>query len=181
MNYQKLLNKRNFTILLVLYLLCLLGFQLILRQLEQQSGTSRIPDTFFHYSTDEVKMLLEQYGSTGRRLYFYSLMIDLVYPLVYGAILWMIITALFQSLSLPASSCRFRLNKLPLGAAFFDYMENLAELIMLHRFPAGIDRIAPVAALFTSVKWSLVILSLLVVLVSGIRVLVRKITPKRVR
>lgn len=60
-----------------------------------------------------------------------------------------------------------RLNLMPLGAGLFDYLENMAMITLLVRYPAHVDGVARIAGYFTVLKWAFTGISL-VLLVLGL-------------
>ncbi len=101
---------------------------------------------------------MQQAGRDKLRLF--SGVIDMVYPLVYGALLFLLLRKLTSSLSAQTSWLKY-VCSLPIIAAVFDYIENINILIMLGTFP----NISSIQAMFdsaaTSLKWAFLMLALL--------------------
>lgn len=174
MNHPGLKNSHPLIILIALFLLCQAGFQVISHQMEQVSGTSRILDTRLHYSPGEAQTILTNLGNRGRRLYFYALLIDLIYPVTYSLILWMVMQFLLAKIPGSAETGWRKLRFLPFAAAGCDYLENITEFSMVRRFPAHSDNLAAVGSFFTSAKWTMVSLTFLVIVLLSFRILVLK-------
>jgi hypothetical protein len=74
---------------------------------------------------------------------------------------------------LPSDSRLWHLRFFPLLIILADWCENLCLIVVIHAFPDRHDTIATVAALFTSLKWTLLML-VAVMLVTAGTLLVRK-------
>ncbi len=140
-------KNRRIAILVILFVLCQIGFQLLLRKLQQISGTSQILDVLFAYTPQQALSLLTQYGPAGRKLYLQAMFLDMVYPLIYTLLL-------FEMLRyLAAGKWGLRLPFVVMG---LDYLENLLELRMVLGFPEKVRQTAVIASPVTSLKWFLV-------------------------
>jgi hypothetical protein len=122
---------------------------------EQETGDAPSPDMSFYYSAGDLYDMAEAYGESGRAAYVRArFTFDLVWPLVYALFLTTAVSWIYDR-ALPAGSAWRLVNLLPLVAALFDYLENIATSLVMLRFPeptAVVDVLAPV---FTMVKWSL--------------------------
>ena len=94
-------------------------------------------------------------GVEVRRLYGLFLVADTFYPVVY---------ALFLGAWLWRLEPDGRLWFLPVWAAAADYVENLAQALLLYAYPAEPAELAAVAFVATPVKWALIALTLLALL-----------------
>ena len=126
---------------------------------EQETGDTASPDMSFYYSAGDLYDMAEAYGESGRAAYVRArFTFDLVWPVVYALFLTTAVSWIYGRAFPPGSPWRLA-NLLPLLAALFDYLENVATSIVMLRYPqptALIDVLAPV---FTVVKWSLLGLS----------------------
>ncbi|PIE20989.1 MAG: hypothetical protein CSA64_04140 [Arachnia propionica] len=136
-------------------------------EINQLAGAPvRSLDMRFAYSHDDVIALFQTLGDAGRaKLQFISGVVDMIYPLVYGSLLFLLLRKL-------ASGKQARwlrlLAFLPVAAVAFDYVENVNNLIMLSRFPVIGNTQVLIGSAATSVKWSLLGLTLaaLIILVA---------------
>ena len=108
------------------------------------------------YSPDTLYRLLQQYGQAGRQNFRRMVLVDMVFPAVYGAGLYLLADALAPD---PASPAGCLARAAAVSAALFDYGENMLLLSVVRRFPARHDLIARAASACTSLK----VLSFLVV------------------
>ena len=125
-------------------------------------GAVRPPDLYFFYSPDQVHDYLAVLGAEGRRAYTrMALTSDLAFPVIYSAALSMALV-LFLRKWLP--SARRYLSLFPLLIVIADWGENLFLAVVLAAYPEPLDGVVRIASLFTSLKWVLVALTLLVLL-----------------
>ena len=124
-------------------------------------------DLAFHYSVEQVYDWIELYGEEGRKRYMIGeLTVDFAYPIVY--------TALFCGL-IGFFTKDGRENKynslavLPTAIWLFDMLENTGIVTMLYRYPEKLQMVASVTAWFTSIKWTLAVVVVLMTIVLGIR------------
>jgi hypothetical protein len=127
-------------------------FPSFMQQIEAVAGQQyRLPDVHLMYSTGELRQLLQNLGSEGRSIYRQMILqADLLYPLCYSLFFYL----LLQLLS-PREKTKYRYWKfLPFAAAFFDYLENLSILFLLHAYPAFPAFAGRLAAFGTTAKWA---------------------------
>jgi len=155
---------------LVLVLLALdvffAGFLLPLIQGMMQGGQGGIqPLDLMLFSTPEkVFGMIEKYGEFGRPFYRnIELTVDIIYPIVYLFAFGLLISWLFQRGLAPNSPMR-KYNVIPLGAWFFDLLENIAVVTLLSIFPAQPAGLAWIFILLNTVKWAFAGASILLML-----------------
>ncbi len=159
---QRIINRKNFLIIFFLWILFLGAFQIILRTLQKLTGLNNILDLYFHYNASDVHTLFSFYGETGRKWYLIVLILDTIFPILYGLLLWMSITYLSLRIPLPWNFYRY-LQALPFIAVIIDYLENIFEFWMTLS-PNVINKIAPVSGWITTIKWIFVYASVLVLI-----------------
>ena len=152
---RRIINRKNFLFIVFTFVLFLAAFQYIFYLMREECGLSTILDLYFHYSADEAYSLLNYYGHGGRTIYLWGLLLDTVFPVIYGLFLWMSITYLSERIHLSKSTIRF-LQLLPFAAVGFDYVENIFEIWMTLGYPNAVKRIAPICSWITSLKWVLI-------------------------
>jgi len=92
-------------------------------------------DTRFSYTTAEVSDTFQKLGSEGRAIYESVVgRIDMIYPLVYGALFILVLAYLLRKTA-DRTSGFILLALIPLSGVTFDYLENLNTLKLLHQFP----------------------------------------------
>ncbi len=167
-------KNKHFWLLLLLFVACLLAFKLVLNKLQMCCGTTQIPDTFFHYTPQQLYRLFQTYGPIGKKWYLIAMGIDFIYPLVYANLLSFLLTFLLRK-AFQQEVMRCRLCALPFAAAFADYVENGLQIYLLLRFPRQMAHVALFSAWITTTKWLLIYSTFLVILVLGGRIITRRI------
>lgn len=108
-------------------------------------------DVRLAYSSDTLYRLLEKYGKEGRRSFQRMLLVDMVFPAVYGTALYL----LADLLAAPHGTqlMTWKIAKIfAISAAAFDYTENALLLCVVQRFPARHLPLARAASICTSLK-----------------------------
>jgi len=161
---QKLANPRGLFVLFVLYLL----FNLVLFPLAGNMGgqkAGRALDLHFIYSPEQAHENIAMHTDAERRVSIVGhLTVDTVYPFVYTFLL----AALILFLLRPLAGVRAGVQKLvylPFAILVADFLENAGIVAMLARYPKWSPALAQVTGMMTTVKWSLVALTLTLVLV----------------
>ena len=123
-------------------------------------------DSELGYRGGEVYEVIEHYSDSMRRTYILNeVTLDLVFPFIYTFLFAFAIFLLYQ---------RPTLALFPFLAMIFDYLENTGIVIMLSAWPNKLLWLATVTSVFSMIKWSLVGLSTLIILVGGVRFLVKQ-------
>jgi len=123
-----------------------------------ESGESSVgsPDLSFFYSADDLYQMAEAYGPQGREAYIRArFTFDLIWPLVYMLFLCTGISWVYRKAFSPDSFWQ-RMNLVPVLAALFDYLENIATSLVMQQYPAQLPIVAGLAPIFTMAKWMLV-------------------------
>ncbi len=132
------------------------------------------PDTRLWYSGEDALGLFQTLQQTGRdKLGLFSGVIDMIYPLVYGALFFLLLRKLTSSLSAKKSWLKY-ICYLPIIAAVFDYIENINILIMLGTFPNISSAQAILGSAATILKWTFLAFTLLAALAMLIKHLVNR-------
>lgn len=137
---KKLTSSRNILFALALVMAINLLFSIAFKGLE-----GRIPDTRIWYNSEKVYMLLESFSLSEKQQYTKGiLLLDYLYPIVYGLLLIMLLERV-------KSAKVFFL--FPVAAAIFDFLENTSVLIMLTQLPAKLSFLGNLSGYFTLLKW----------------------------
>ncbi len=151
--------------LVAAFVLLFLGFQLRSRAL---SGVPTL-DVRIGYTPDGARDVLAALGESGRRLYAATqLTLDVAFPLVY--------TALFAALIVrwhdrePAR----RLLAVPLLGGLMDLLENVTAATLAWTYNGASSPLAWVTSAAGIVKYACFVISLLLVLIGGVRRLGRR-------
>ena len=144
-------------------------------KIEASSGGIGPIDLQFFYTPEKVYSMISAYGEAGRTSYrTFELTGDILYPIVYTLFFSLSITWLFKR-GFAAGSKMQGLNVVPFGAWLFDLLENLGIVGMLSVYPSTPALLAWLAAIFTLIKWSLAIASLLLLLIGIVATIVKAI------
>ncbi|MBK8784420.1 MAG: hypothetical protein IPO22_22080 [Anaerolineales bacterium] len=156
---------------LVLILLALdvffAGFLLPLIQGIMQGGQGGIQplDLMLFANPEKIFGMIEKYGEFGRPFYRnVELTVDILYPIVYLFAFGLLISWLFQRGFASTSPMR-KYNVIPLGAWFFDLLENIVIVTLLSIFPAQPAGLAWVFVFLNTAKWVFAGASILLMLV----------------
>lgn len=134
--------------------------------LEAASGGVGPIDLKLFYTPEQVNSMIAAYGDAGRAAYrTFEMTGDIVYPIVYTLFFGLLLSWLLQRAF--ASNSRGRLlNIVPVGAWFFDLLENIGIVLMLSLYPATSTLLAQATALFTLVKWIFAVATLALILLA---------------
>ena len=126
-------------------------------------------DLMFFYTPAEAFAMIEKYGPAGRALYMkIELSVDLLYPIIYTLFFGLLISWLFQRAFRPDSKMQIW-NVAPVGAWFFDLLENIGIIAMLAMYPSQPVLLAWLTMLLGLLKWALAFLSIGLVLVGLVK------------
>lgn len=138
-----------------------------------------VMDLRLSYTPDQLYAALSALGEAGRAAYVRNILIlDVLWPLVYGAFLTLL--PLYAFADLPARRRRL-LASLAVVGVVLDYGENMSVLTLVLRFPDRIDTLARVASGFTTAKWVFVSAAMLVAVVAVAWLIRRSLAARAAR
>jgi hypothetical protein len=143
------------------------GFLLPLIQGIMQGGQGGITplDLMIFATPDKLFGMLENMGDYTRAFYGnVELTVDIVYPLVYLFFFGLLISLLFQSGYQYTSPMR-KYNIVPLGAWFFDLLENITIVSMISIFPSQPTALGWLLFLLINIKWLFAGASIVLILI----------------
>ncbi len=156
----KLNTSRNLLRLALLVVAVNIFFFFMGLEMKRHHGSSEILDIKFGYTTETAMRVLSEQGEYGRQLSQYLLLVDMVYPFIYGLLLILLIYRFMPRTPLPF--LEYIVYLFPITAMIADWLENIWEIRMLQGFPEAVTQLAPLASQFTMVKWYAVIASLFI-------------------
>ncbi len=160
--YSKFATRGHLQILFGLWIILYFSFGKVFSVIE-----GNIPDIMFHYSPEQLYYIFNDLGEEGRNIYVRgSLLLDYLYPLVYGG---------FLSLSLFALSAGMKISTLPWVVSFLDYIENINLLLLIRSFPDWDRNLAFLNGFVTSAKWISIIVVISILAVFAIKRLVKSL------
>ncbi len=152
------------------------GFLLPLVQAMMQGDKGGVQplDLMLFATPERIFGMVNEYGEYGRPFYRgVELTVDIVYPIVYLFFFGLLISWLFQR-GFASNSPMRRFNIMPLGAWFFDLLENIVIVILLSVFPSQPTVLAWILSLLSAIKWLFAGISMLLILVGLIMAIKNK-------
>lgn len=126
-------------------------------------------DLMFFYSPQRAFDMIEKYGEAGRAIYLkIELTADIIYPIIYTLFYALLISWLFQRAFKPDSPMQ-KWNVMPLGAWFFDLLENVGIVSMVSMYPSQPVPLAWITMLVGTLKWAFAFGSIGLALVGLVR------------
>lgn len=117
------------------------------------TGLEQPLDLMFFSSPEKTFAMIERYGEFGRPFYRnVELTVDIIYPIIYTLAFGLLISWLFQR-GFKSDSKMQKLNVFPIGAWFFDLLENLGIVTMLSMWPSQPSVLAWLTTVITMIKW----------------------------
>jgi hypothetical protein len=141
-------------------------------------GSDGVPfrplDLRLSYSADEAYTAIGSLTPDARRLYaIVELSVDIVYPIVYSLLFFLLIRRLIGSSAAPPRWLE-RATLIPFVTMFFDWLENVGIVAMIAQFPDGLERLAPFSSAITTLKWVCFLLTVALLLYSVVRWMVSR-------
>jgi hypothetical protein len=121
------------------------------------------------------KKTLDMVANYGNARSFYAqteMTTDFVYPIVYSILFGIILTLLFRNKSYKPFEY---VNLLPLGAMFFDFLENAHIVYLLKTFPEQSIVAVNFIEIFKMMKWLVFGFMMLIILYGLIRLILTKL------
>ncbi len=126
-------------------------------------------DLMFFYTPAQAFEMIDRYGEAGRSVYLrIELTADIIYPIIYTLFYGLLLSWLLQRAFKPDSKIQ-KWNVMPVGAWFFDMLENVGIVSMLIMYPSKPEIVAWLTMLFGSLKWGFFVITMGLVLVGLVR------------
>lgn len=126
-------------------------------------------DLMFFYTPRQAFEMMDKYGEAGRSIYLQiELTADIIYPIIYTLFYGLLISWLFQRAFKPDSKMQ-KWNLMPVGAWFFDLLENAGIVSMLMMYPSKPEVMAWLTMIFGSLKWASFVVTIGLVLVGLVK------------
>ena len=126
-------------------------------------------DLMFFYSPDQAFAMIEKYGEAGRAIYWkIELTAAIIYPVIYPLFYGLLLSWLFQRAFRPDSSMQ-KWIVMPVGAWFFDLLENMGIVTMLAMHPGRSAILAWITMIFGCLKWGFFVVTVVLVLIGLVR------------
>lgn len=155
--FEKYSTKKSILILLVINLI----FPTIIFPLFHGSPDNIPLDLQFSYTPEKAYQLLAQFSAEDLKTYqIVELTVDVVYPLLYG---------FFLSLLIFQFRKNYVLAIVPLLAILADLFENTGIVVLISSLPKQLNTVASITSIFSSLKWSLIVISILLIVIFGVQ------------
>ena len=126
-------------------------------------------DLMFFYTPGQAFEMMDRYGEAGRSIYLrIELTADIIYPIIYTLFYGLLLSWLFQRAFQPDSKMQ-KWNVMPVGAWFFDMLENVGIVSMLMMYPSKSAILAWLTMIFGSLKWGFFVVTVVLVLIGLVR------------
>lgn len=131
------------------------------------------------FSPDLAYDTMHSYGVHGRKgVLIITGVVDMIYPLIYSMLLMFVMSRL-KSFAPKFLNEIKQFFLIPLLIFLFDFLENISILTMIKLFPNRNDPISLAASFFGMLKWSFVLLCILIILVLTFRYTKTRIQSKK--
>ncbi|MBN2891544.1 MAG: hypothetical protein JXL97_06745 [Bacteroidales bacterium] len=132
---------------------------------EISSFPEKVPDGLMFYSSDELFDIIGNYSAKEIRGYIVaSLSFDIIYPLIYGTMLFVLISLVFRLLKLK-SKWVLMVSCLPFISTFLDYSENVILIFMLKKLPEFNENLASFVGFITMFKYLFIGISVIAAMI----------------
>lgn len=126
-------------------------------------------DLMFFYTPEQTFEMMDKYSEAGRSVYLkIELTADMIYPIIYTLFYGLLLSWLFQR-AFKADSRMQKWNVMPVGAWFFDMLENVGIVSMFMMYPSKPELMAWLTMLFGSFKWAFLLVTVVLVLVGLVK------------
>ncbi len=133
------------------------------------------------YSFEYAKLFLETLGKEGREIYlFRQLPVDFIYPFLFAVSFSLLLMYLYRKV-FNEDSWIYWTCFIPLFAGLFDYCENIGIIIMLTSYPDLSTGLVMITSIYTLTKSLLTIVFWILLLVSLVMIVIRKLKIKKSR
>jgi len=127
----------------------------------------KILDIRYSYTTLDVSTTLDKLGIEGRNFYrSITSKFDMVYPIIYSLFFFLLILAFIKHKITSNNSRPILFAFPPIVAAIFDYIENFNTLSLIDSYPAISTQTVHFGSQMTSLKWTFVGLSFLILFIA---------------
>lgn len=132
---------------------------------ELSSYPDLVPDSLYFYSADDLKNIIGNYSEIDKFGYIKaSLSFDFLYPLVYGTMIFIIISLIFKVLKLTSKKLLI-ISLMPFIATLLDFTENFGMFYLIKNLPDFNAKFAEILGWITMMKWGFVGLSILMTMI----------------
>ena len=155
-------NRRWYLMLGLVLVLCNLSFAVLFEPaLTGAQGQAHILDMELGFVSKDVYTWLTNFGETGRgRIFWVTLLLDSVYPIVYTLLLVLILVGLLEYSYPRLVNSLYKLTLFPLLTMFADWCENTCSLVLIQSYPMQLPTVVLLGSIFNQIKWVSIVFSL---------------------
>lgn len=158
-------------IFIIAYILINVAFGVYFRL--QTNGNSYLEALVF-YSPQDLYDLLNKYGQHGREIYILSsLLMDFIFPLQYSVFFASLAYIIYRKLFNKATVLKL-IVYLGIALCLSDWIENIFLITVVANYPGELFAFAWLAAAMTLLKSSLTVLFIVISIVGGISLVVKR-------
>ena len=165
--FEKWAKWKNILALFALQML----FNLVIMPSASSSDTHNVPilDLQFFYTPQRAYEIIGAYSPELRQAAAMTrLTVDIIYPVVYGLLLSFLLIVTFRR-AFPDFPFSDEIIFIPWAGVLFDYLENFGLAIMYLSYPTELYFIARLTSIFTTLKWTLIGVSFVLVLIAAVK------------
>ncbi len=180
---QKNTSRRTLILLFLLFIIFMFVlFPVTTKNIRKGKITeaNRMLDTRLTYNSKTVKTYLASLNSSERlKEAIIHLTLDLVYPVIYTLLLSVTALTILKLINNLGTEVKLNIEikivSFPLLITLLDYTENALITVMLLKYPTFNASLAETCGIITTIKWSLVILTITSIILLSIVYLARLI------
>lgn len=151
---------------LLLFVIWVLFMAVIMPNLAGDKSAVPI-DLQFAYTPDRAYELIDSYSPETRSSYIIGEMtLDVIYPIIYTLFLSLTFLLLYPN--------KQKIAFFPYVIFIADMLENTGIIIMLYNYPARLNNVAIITSVFSTIKWSLVVIAFVLLITGLIKALLKK-------
>ena len=170
--FQQKISQKKVLILSGISCLLITVFFIILGTSINPGNAPGVVDLQLSFSKDSFSNIINQWGPEITQFFKFCLWIDFLYAFLYALFLSSLIAYLSLKLNKKLSKTDQFFFFLPIIAGINDWIENSLHLIVLRDMKDFSENLIFAASVFASVKWSLVLLSILFILYYLFKILI---------
>lgn len=156
------INRRWYLMLTLTMILCNISFGLLYAPVwAGAQGKAHILDMELGFVSKDVYTWLTNFGEAGReRIWGVTLLLDSIYPIVYNALLILLLVGLLEYSYPRLVNSLYKLTLFPLLTMVADWLENMCTLILIWAYPSELPLVVALGSVFNQLKWVSIVFSL---------------------
>ncbi len=134
--------------------------------------TKAVPiDLQFAYTPERAYELINSYSTETRHRYIIGEMtMDVIYPIIYTLFLSLTLLLVYPK--------KEKIALIPYIIFIADMIENIGIIIMLYNYPSELHGVALATSVFSTIKWSVVLVAFVLLVVGLILAAIKKLNKQ---